>query len=50
MENLRKVIYSLEGEHCISTFAAPNEKEQEKLKEKQKERRGLFHRFGDKIA
>jgi hypothetical protein len=50
MEQLQKVIYTLEGEKTIRLSEAGNEREKERLKEMQKEREGLFHRFGDRIV
>jgi len=49
MEELKRVIYTLEGENTISLLAVSSEKEQEELKEPQRTREGLFHRWGDKI-
>jgi len=49
MEPLKEVIYTLEGEKNIGRYEVASEKEREELKEKQKERKGLFLRFGDKV-
>jgi len=49
MEQLKKVIYTLEGEITISLFEAADEKERKRLEDLQKEREGVFHRFGDKV-
>ena len=49
MEELKKVIYTMEGETTISPFAVVEEKQKE-LEEQQKKRDGLFHRWGDKIV
>ena len=49
MEALKRVIYTMEGEETVSLFEAADEREREKLEEIQKEREGLFHRFGDKV-
>ena len=50
MEQLQRVIYSLEREKDISRYEVVGEKEQKKLEEKQKKREGLFHRWGDRIV
>ena len=45
--DLRKVIYSMEGEYSISSFEIPKNdiRQQEVLREMKKERQGLFHCF-----
>jgi hypothetical protein len=49
MEELKRVIYTMERENAISPFAGADEKEQEELEEQQRTRDGLFHRWGDSI-
>ena len=50
MEELKRVIYTLESERDINYFEIAGENARTKLKEKHKEREALFHRWGDKIV